>query len=119
MSDRSIFGLISLAGNVPLDELRVRSGIRSDHFSRQLADLLGDGSVELSTSEDATQNARIREIVTNVTELLRDPPPGAVGGTASRNRDDVVQSIMEALEDDESASNIRIRLTTRGFKRSA
>lgn len=89
----SLFGLISRAGALSLDELRARSAVGEAALARDIAAMLGEGVVEVASGQPRLA-ARLR----------------------GRNVAAIETALQSAFVDEGEADDIVIRPTTRGFR---
>jgi len=121
MPDTSLFGLISLAGNASLGELRARSSVDDSNLAHQLADLVRDGSVELTAIEPGAvlegitgdPDSGVIEFIKGINQPLRGPVVFSAAGL----EDSRTKAIQTALGDDVFSTSITVSPTASGFRR--
>lgn len=120
MENPSLFGLISLAGNASLGELLARSPVDANTLAKQLTDLVRDGSVELSASDDYTPRHGMLDQVPafgEVMTLIRKPTRSGLDKMLTTRAGVFTDAIQTALQDDGSAMSIVVSPTSKGFRR--
>lgn len=109
LSNSSLFGLISFAGNASLGELRARSSVDDKVLARELVFMVRDGIITFtpntySQADDSqaflTLKPFLKEL--SVNKLV--------------NEDRFVKAVQTALNDDVAASSINVCPTSKGFR---
>jgi hypothetical protein len=116
----SLFGLVSLAGNASLDELRARGSLDSTGLARELAAMLREGDITLSLapqSDLALAPPADGSALGRVVSLIREDGASGLRKLVKEDQGVFVRAIEAALAGGDAAASITVRPTSSGFRR--
>lgn len=105
----SLFGLISRAGELSLDELRARSAVGEAALAHHIAAMLGEGVVELTADRGSPAE-------TGGPEARQSGQHRLIGRLRGQDVAAIETALQSAFIDGGEAEAVVIRPTTRGFR---